>query len=76
MTKARAAVFGRYPSFSTAVSTRMRVSGRTGPVSLMTRETVMWETPAIAATSARLGCRGVVLLDGPGIGTSSSRPAE
>src|SRR3954468_2658557 len=50
-----------------AASTRARVSGRTGPVPLMTRETVMCDTPATPATSVRLGCRvpAAFTLTGP-----------
>ena len=57
VTRARAAVFGRYPSSRTAASTRSRTSGRTCGASLMTRETVFCETPAARATSIITGIR-------------------
>ena len=57
LTRARAAVFGRYASCSIARSTRSRVSGRIRGEPLITRETVWWETPARRATSCITGAR-------------------
>src|SRR5690606_6459369 len=51
LASARAAVFGLKSSCRIASSTRWRVCGRTWGWSLMTRDTVMWETPARRATS-------------------------
>ncbi len=67
----RATAFGRYPSLSTAASTRVRASGLTDGWSFRTRETVATETPAAAATSLMLaiagppprGCRGIDYID-------------
>ncbi len=67
VTSARATEFGRYPSSSIAASTRLRVSGRTCGLPLMTRETVWCETPASRPTSDITGARGRRLVN-----TSSS----
>ena len=54
---ARAALFGRYPSFCMAASTRSRVSGSTLLRPFETRDTVCADTPASRATSAMDGPR-------------------
>jgi hypothetical protein len=46
---------GTYSRSRMAWSTRSRVSVATRPFSLMTRETVWWETPAWVATSRIVG---------------------
>ena len=53
-----AAKLRRYLSSSTAAITRAWVSGRTPGMPLSTRDTVWWDTPARAATSAIRGIRG------------------
>ena len=57
VTRARAAIFRRYPSSSMAARTRSRVAGRTEAGLLRTRETVWWDTPALLATSTMPGRR-------------------
>ena len=57
VTRARAAGDGLYCSWAMACSTRARVAGRTLGRSLMTRETVWWETPARRATSKMFAVR-------------------
>ena len=59
----RAAVLAWYPRAATASSTRRRVSSATPGNPLSTRDTVMTDTPARAATSAmtaRRGCSATV----------------
>ena len=53
--KLRASALGRYPNFSMASCTRIRVSCETLRLSLMTRDTVCVETRAMAATSLMVG---------------------
>src|SRR5450759_2936580 len=83
VTSVRAAVFRRYPSSTTAASTRSRVASRTLGCPLSTRETVWCETPATCATSLIAGGRCIVgsirtsrLALGPGgeLGAQLDRP--
>src|SRR4029077_16471770 len=62
VTRARAAVLGRYPSSAMACSTRAFVAGRILDDPLITRETVWWLTPASRATSAITGLCVMELL--------------
>src|SRR6476660_5187195 len=57
VTSARAAGEGLYCSWAIACSTRSRVEARTFGMSLITRETVWWDTPARRATSKMLAAR-------------------
>src|SRR6478609_6324056 len=57
VTRARAAGDGLYRSWEMACSTRARVEGRTFGRSLITRDTVWWDTPARRATSKMLAAR-------------------
>src|ERR1700722_14605005 len=69
--RTRAAVLARKPSASTARSTRRRVPTATPGNPLSTRDTVMTETPARAATSAITGRGG-----GPPSGLLVVEPVE
>ena len=51
----RATMFGSYPSSAIAASTRTRVAIETGTTSLITFETVDFDTPARSATSRSVG---------------------
>ena len=57
MTRLRAVWFGSKFSWRIAASTAARVSSRTLSPSLITRDTVMRDTPAIWATSAMVAPR-------------------
>src|SRR2546430_3672250 len=67
--RARASRLGTYPRSEMALSTRRRVSGLTRSLSLITRETVIGETPERRATSLIVALVGAVFL---GIGTTGS----
>src|SRR5690349_12636840 len=83
VTRLRAARFGTYPRRAIAVSTASRIAAVTGAESLITRETVAGETPATAATVARVGCPPevreleatvlVLLRLGPGVCPTADR---
>jgi hypothetical protein len=63
----RAAWLGRYSSWSMARCTLVRVVSRTSPLALMTRDTVIVDTPARRATSAmvtRFDTRAPVRMGG------------
>jgi hypothetical protein len=64
----RAAWLGRYSSCSMARCTRTRVLSRTSPLALITRETVIVDTPARRATSAMVTRFGTMT---PGVETRS-----
>src|ERR1700733_3806420 len=63
--------FGTYPSASIAASTRCRVGAATRAGRRTTRLTVMGDTPAYAATCARVGASSVSGENG----VESSMPA-
>lgn len=71
--RARAAVFGTYPSSATAASTAARVASLTRGEPLITRETVPRPTPARAATSSRVG-RPPLRLRAPWLAMGSAFP--